>query len=185
MEFPVHIMLHLVSEPMSCIHRKHYPIKTRVFYFSSWVLLFSQWHAFIHILCLFKNVVPQPSQWRSEPDSCRWKYIPTGLQPPMTLRQTSRPNGRWVFVFAAHLFLLDFINNVFVIYSSLLHFTSIFRCMQNRGAAATTCRPDLQTAIWATCRRSPVPAVPPASVAPATCLSNQNGPGDDSGQLWL
>lgn len=118
MEFPVHIMLHLVSEPRSCIHRKHHPIKTRVFYFSSWVLLFSQCHAFIHILCLFKNVVPQPSQWRSEPDSCRWKYIPTGLQPPMTLRQTSRPNGRWVFVFAAHLFLLDFINNVFVIYSS-------------------------------------------------------------------
>lgn len=109
-------MLHLVSEPRSCIHRKHHPIKTRVLFFFTG-FSFSPCHAFIHILCLFKNV-PQPSQWRSAPDSCRWKYIPTGLQPPTTLRRTSRPNGRWVFVIAAHLFPLDFINNVFDIYSS-------------------------------------------------------------------
>lgn len=59
---------------------------------------------------------------------------------------------------------------------------SVCRCMQNRGVAVTTCRPDHQTVIWATCRPSPVPAVPPASVALATCLSNQNDPGEDSGQ---
>lgn len=62
---------------------------------------------------------------------------------------------------------------------------SVYRCTQNRGTAATTCRPDRQRVIWAMCQLSPVPAVPPASVAPATCLSNQNDPGDDSGQSSL
>ncbi len=49
----------------------------------------------------------------------------------------------------------------------------------------TICRPDRQTVIRALCRSSPVPAVPPASVAPATCLSNQNDLADDSGQSSL
>lgn len=59
------------------------------------------------------------------------------------------------------------------------------RCTQSRGVAATTCRPDPQTATGAISRPSPAPAVPLALVAPATCQSNQKDPEEDSGQSSL
>lgn len=79
--------------------------------------------------------------------------------------------------------LLNLLTGVFLWMS---HLTSLpRRCTQSRGVAATTCRPDPQTATTAICRPSPVPAVPLALVAPATCQSNQNDLGEDSGQFTL
>lgn len=58
------------------------------------------------------------------------------------------------------------------------------RCMQKEGVAATTCPPDHLKAMQVTPPPSPLPAVPPISVAPATGPSNQNDPEGDWGQWW-
>lgn len=170
----------LVSETKSCKPQVVFLI-TSIF-FACLLLIVLDFS--VHLLPSFaSHLLSQPSQRTSETDLYQWKYIPAGLQPPTTHRLTSRPNGRCEPLCPPSLSAFKPFYMLILRMSRLMSLPR--RCTQSRGVAATTCRPDPRTATTAICRPSPVPAVPLALVAPATCQSNQNDPGEDSGQSTL